>query len=142
MLRGQTPEQPRMSGQLKLKSGWGWWWAQRHVELKRGKLQWWRKGAEGPPDVEYRLSDGLTRWVLVRIEGTILELRCESRQGGHEALKEMGERVLLRAKTEAEAQEWKQALMEQMEYVEGLLAWPMPLDGRQGDIRFYGIEYP
>eukprot|EP00435_Cladocopium_sp_Y103_P068587 s42_g31.t2 len=104
---GQTPEQPRMSGQLKLKSGWGWWWAQRHVELKRGKLQWWRKGAEGPPDVEA-----------------------------------MGERVLLRAKTEAEAQEWKQALMEQMEYVEGLLAWPMPLDGRQGDIRFYGIEYP
>ncbi|CAK9035041.1 unnamed protein product [Durusdinium trenchii] len=138
---GQASTEPRMSGPLKLKSGWGWWWAKRHVKLTGGKLQWWRKAAEGLPDVEYRLSDGLTRWVLARHEGTDLEMRCESRDN-HHGSKAVGERVILRAPSEAEAQKWKDALMEQMEYVEMLLAWPMHLDGRQGDIRNYGIEYP
>ncbi|CAK9035086.1 unnamed protein product [Durusdinium trenchii] len=139
--KGQASTEPRMSGPLKLKSGWGWWWAKRHVKLTGGKLQWWRKAAEGLPDVEYRLSDGLTRWVLARHEGTDLEMRCESRDN-HHGSKAVGERVILRAPSEAEAQKWKDALMEQMEYVEMLLAWPMHLDGRQGDIRNYGIEYP
>lgn len=125
---------------MKLKSGWGWWWARRHVELRAGKLQWWRKEPQGPPDVELRLSDGITRWVLMRHEGAILELICESRSGS--SSKAMGERVLLRMESDADALDWSQALREEMEYVEALLSWPMPLEGRQGDVRYYGIEYP
>ncbi|CAJ1436374.1 unnamed protein product [Effrenium voratum] len=135
-LTGQ--DEPRLTGKLKLKTGWGWWWARRHVELKCGKLQWWRKEPQGPPDVELRLSDGVTRWVLTRHEGNIMELMSENHSN---AVKD-GERVLLRASSEGEAQQWAQALQEQIQYVEMLLAWPMPMDGRQGDIRFYGVEYP
>ncbi|CAE7832212.1 unnamed protein product [Symbiodinium sp. CCMP2592] len=131
---------PRLAGKMKLKSGWGWWWARRHVELRAGKLQWWRKEPQGPPDVELRLSDGITRWVLMRHEGAILELVCESRSGS--SSKAMGERVLLRMESHADALEWAKALREEMEYVEALLSWPMPLEGRQGDVRYYGIEYP
>eukprot|EP00439_Symbiodinium_sp_Y106_P052552 s1449_g7.t1 len=131
---------PRLAGKTKLKSGWGWWWARRHVELRAGKLQWWRKEPQGPPDVELRLSDGITRWVLMRHEGAILELVCESRSGS--SSKAMGERVLLRMESDADALEWAKALREELEYVEALLSWPMPLEGRQGDVRYYGIEYP
>lgn len=49
---------------------------------------------------------------------------------------------LIAADDTASATEWARAIWHHVAYVDMLSLWPMPLEGRQGDIKFYGIEQP
>lgn len=52
------------------------------------------------------------------------------------------EKYLIAADDIASATEWARAIWHHIAYVDMLTLWPMPLEGRQGDISFYGIEHP
>jgi len=52
------------------------------------------------------------------------------------------DRYLVAADDIASATEWARAIWHHIAYVDMLTLWPMPLEGRQGDISFYGIEPP
>eukprot|EP00931_Biecheleriopsis_adriatica_P118858 TRINITY_DN9416_c0_g2_i1.p1 TRINITY_DN9416_c0_g2~~TRINITY_DN9416_c0_g2_i1.p1 ORF type:complete len:1068 (+),score=185.46 TRINITY_DN9416_c0_g2_i1:39-3242(+) len=148
LLPGQRAGIPRVSGSLQMKAGWGLWWARRHFELENGKFRWWRKAEDWkqriPPTGEIRLADGEKQWVLWCHEATLVELRCHQRSKGSitDGMTAVGDRILLRADEKEAAQDWAEALQQHISYVEMLMVWPMPQEGRQGDIRYYGIEYP
>lgn len=52
------------------------------------------------------------------------------------------EKYLVAADDIQSATEWARAIWHHIAYVDMLTLWPMPLEGRQGDISFYGIDPP
>jgi len=52
------------------------------------------------------------------------------------------EKYLFAADDIKEATEWARALWHHTSYLDMITYWPMPLEGRQGDVTFYGISYP
>jgi len=52
------------------------------------------------------------------------------------------DRYVIAADDISSATDWARAIWHQMAYIDMLLIWPMPLEGRQGEVSFYGIDAP
>uniref|UniRef100_A0A7S1MMH2 ADF-H domain-containing protein n=1 Tax=Alexandrium catenella TaxID=2925 RepID=A0A7S1MMH2_ALECA len=127
-------------GSLRIRTGW--WWSRRHFQLHAGHLRWWQNQEDSEKQVdplgEIALVQGETRWRAERTQGTRLELVC---QRGASRGRD-GERFMLQADDTQTASDWVEEIGQHIRYVDMLLSWPLPLEGRQGDIRSYGISYP
>jgi len=113
----------------------------RFIELRAGQLRWWHneedweRGAE--PSREHALVDGEARWRLEEVKGRWLRLLCHrTTPHPHE------ERIELWADDKRDAEDWERAICQHIAYINMLLVWPLPSNGRQGDVRMYGIEFP
>lgn len=128
------------TGSLRLRTGW--WWSRRHFELRAGHLRWWRRQEDHEKEVdplgEISLVQGEIRWRVEYVGGSRLELVCHrgASRGGNV------ERCMLEADDLRDASDWAEAIGQHIRYVDMLLCWPLPLEGRQGDVRSYGITYP
>lgn len=125
------------------------WWQRWEFELRKGRLRWWgsqedfRKrlvpGAKVKPVGDIALVEGDVQWRVSCVPGSAkLMLTCY--RGASFAVG--GEAHTFSAKDEREAREWTEAIEKHILEIDKLLHWPLPIDGRQGDVRKYGIDYP
>mmetsp|Transcript_65811 Transcript_65811/g.206111 ORF Transcript_65811/g.206111 Transcript_65811/m.206111 type:complete len:695 (+) Transcript_65811:191-2275(+) len=136
----QLPTCEVKPGPLRLRTGW--WWSRRHFELRAGHLRWWRQEQDYAKEVDplgdLALVEGEKRWRVEHIGGARLELTRINGAGRINSV----ERYILEADGEQDAVAWAEAIGQHVRYVDMLLCWPLPLEGRQGDVRSYGISYP
>eukprot|EP00747_Dinoflagellata_sp_TGD_P105681 gnl/TRDRNA2_/TRDRNA2_169623_c1_seq1.p1 gnl/TRDRNA2_/TRDRNA2_169623_c1~~gnl/TRDRNA2_/TRDRNA2_169623_c1_seq1.p1 ORF type:complete len:578 (+),score=123.20 gnl/TRDRNA2_/TRDRNA2_169623_c1_seq1:133-1734(+) len=123
------------------RQGWlyiqsAWRWQLRFFELRRGRLRWWendttfRRKPQPPPMESILLHDGQVRWsVSIPKAGRIQLARGSA-----------GKKYLFSAENPAEGKEWTIALMQHIAYIDMLLIWPLPPEGRQGAVTDYGVE--
>jgi len=119
----------------------GWWWTRHFYELRQGHLQWWATEEDfkkkSKPLGTIHLVEGVSRWRVESVKGKQVELCCSNKEARR------ADRCVLCADDALKAKEWADAIRQHIEYIEmQLLLWPMPPDGRQGDVRSYGISYP
>lgn len=147
--RSSTPSGPRkyanMSfepkrGMMDMRTGWRW--RKMLFELRKGNLRWWssEKDIGGDPVGSIRLVEGDSRWQITSLRGTRIELRCVHGYYGTGAPRT--EKYTLAAGSAEEATDWAKKIWEHIAYIDMLLVWPMPLEGRQGDVRNYNITVP
>jgi len=112
----------------------GWRWARCYFHLERGRLRWWPSQAESAqkpqpaPIDSVLLVDGVDRWACTTSRGTRLELTRPGRK-----------RHTFTASDENEARLWVRAIRRHISYIETLMVWPLPPEGRQGDCSSYGL---
>lgn len=79
------------------------------------------------------------RWQITKVKGTRIELRCVKgydRADGSPS----NDRCTLAADDAGTAAAWATRIWEHIAYIEILLNWPMPMEGRQGHVRSYAIQ--
>eukprot|EP00927_Polykrikos_kofoidii_P075041 TRINITY_DN71102_c0_g1_i1.p1 TRINITY_DN71102_c0_g1~~TRINITY_DN71102_c0_g1_i1.p1 ORF type:complete len:210 (-),score=31.72 TRINITY_DN71102_c0_g1_i1:129-758(-) len=149
-------------GTLKMRD---WIFSNRYFfELCAGKLRWWvqeeHRCKRADPLGEIALCEGTAfRWSVQPCRGKRIELRREGlswdaedgvaskaastpTSGSQAALASGIDRYVLEADDTVSAKAWIEAIQEHIIFVDGLLMWPMPPEGRQGDVRTYGFAYP
>mmetsp|Transcript_91254 Transcript_91254/g.167531 ORF Transcript_91254/g.167531 Transcript_91254/m.167531 type:complete len:94 (-) Transcript_91254:46-327(-) len=85
--------------------------------------------------------DSPCRWHVQRLQGSRFELVYEQAPQARCAPPPI-EKYQLQADDERTSREFARNLWHHVRYIDMLDYWPMPLDGRQSDIRCYGIDYP
>lgn len=134
------------AGELRLRTGWHW--RRRYFKLSRSCLRWWAsrddtfKTPPAEPMGKVILVDQTSgSWNVQKLQGTRFELVYEQAPQTRRAAPSV-ERYQLQADSEQQATECARMIGSHARYIDMLAYWPMPVDGRQSDIRCYGIEYP